>query len=238
MRPSKLRTRRSDAGQRDERPWPLARRGRRLSAARQQPGEHVLGALEVLGHRARGAHRVAVAHGCEQPAVLGVGRRQHLGRMRRCRRSGRSSRPAPRSSRAPALGSASPRRARRAGGCRPGGRRGSPRARPRASSDDSSSARGRPAARVRPRARRRRARPPAAGRRSRASARASRRRRVGRRLGVGHERAAVAPARGEDVTALAERGQRLAQRRAGDPQARAQVALGGQARARAAAGRA
>jgi hypothetical protein len=42
------------------------------SAPRQQSGEHVLGALQVLGHDARGAHRIALAHGREQPAVLAV----------------------------------------------------------------------------------------------------------------------------------------------------------------------
>ena len=55
--------------------------------------------------------------------------------------------------------------------------------------------------------------------------------RVGGRLGVGDERAAAAAAGGEHVAALGQRGQRLAQRRAGDAQPRAQLPLGGQLRA-------
>ena len=47
--------------------------------------------------------RVALARRqSTQPRVLRVGPREHLGRVRRCRRSGRSSRPAPRSSPPPA----------------------------------------------------------------------------------------------------------------------------------------
>ncbi len=53
--------------------------------------------------------------------------------------------------------------------------------------------------------------------------------RVGRRLWVRDERASPAPTRGIHVPALAERRQRLTQRRAGDAQTRAQLALGRQA---------
>ncbi len=42
-------------------------------SAGEQAREHVLGALKVLRHDLRGAHRVALADGGEQAAVLGVG---------------------------------------------------------------------------------------------------------------------------------------------------------------------
>jgi hypothetical protein len=52
-------------------------------------------------------------------------------------------------------------------------------------------------------------------------------RRVGGRQRVGDERAAAATASREHVAALSQSGQRLAERRAGDAEARAQLALGG-----------
>ena len=67
---------------------------------------------------------------------------------------------------------------------------------------------------------------------SRQPASSSARRRLGGRRGLGHERPAAAPARGVEVPALHERRQRLAQRRARDAELPAQLALGGQPRAR------
>ena len=49
-----------------------AGRGRGSSAARQQAREHVLGALQVLGHDSGCAHRVALADRGEQAPMLGV----------------------------------------------------------------------------------------------------------------------------------------------------------------------
>ena len=66
----------------------------------------------------------------------------------------------------------------------------------------------------------------------RASRRAPRRGALVHRRRVGHERAAAAAAHRAQVPALHQRGQRLAQRRAGDPELLAQLALGGQPRAR------
>src|SRR6185437_9568904 len=57
-------------------------------------------------------------------------------------------------------------------------------------------------------------------------------RRVGGRLWLGDERPAAAAADGMQMPALDERGQRLAQRRAGDAELLAQLALRRQARAR------
>ena len=226
----------SRAANRERRAGQLANAGRRRQPPGKQPGEDVLGALQVLAHHARRAHRVALAHRGEQPAVLGVGGARAPRAGGRCGRSGRSSRPAPRSSpRTSRARAAWPRRGRRAGGRRPGGRRRSPRACPSSAAATSSSAS-------------RSARLGALGGEHRdaeldrqalvaglAPLREHLRRgRIRRRLRVGDERAAAAPARREHVPALAERGQRLAQRRARDPQPRAQLALGRQPRSRAA----
>ena len=169
----------------------------------------------------------------EQPAMLGVGGRRAPRADARCARSGRSSRPEPRSSRAPAGRSRSLPRARRAGGRRPGGRRRSRRV------ESSSAARElververRRARRARPRAPRRRPRPRAAGRsvsRHCASICGD-----GGSVGGSGSATNVPPPRPRIAYTCPlwlERGQRLAQRRAGDPQPRAQLALGRQARA-------
>ena len=96
-------------------------RGRRRDVSRprlrrQPPGSRPARMCSVpshvLAHHARGARRVALAHRAQQPAVLLVGGRAAPPAGARCRRSGRSSRPAPRSSPAPAarerVASASP----------------------------------------------------------------------------------------------------------------------------------
>jgi hypothetical protein len=68
------------------------------SAAGEEPGEDVLGALQVLSDGARRAHRIVLANRREQPRCWTF---EELSTSAggRCRRSGRSSRPAPRSSR-------------------------------------------------------------------------------------------------------------------------------------------
>ena len=172
------------------------------------------------------------AHGGEHLRVLLVGPGEQLGRVRdvgdqvghRALRLGHRRRPG--------AGRRPPRRARCASARRPGGRRRSPPAwRP-------SPRRARRAARA-PRARRarRRARRRASSTARRWSQRVApagqqrRRGRVGRRRRLGHERAAAAPARRVQVAALHERGQRLAQRGARDPELAAELALGRQPRA-------
>ena len=116
-------------------------------------------------------------------------------------------------------------------GRRPAGRRGSRRAARRARPPARRARRGPRARPARPPGPRSPPRPPSARRRPRASGQQLRRGRLGRRLRVGHERAAAAAAGRAQMAALAERHQRLAQRRAGDTELRAQLAFGGQARA-------
>ncbi len=128
--------------------------------------------------------------------------------------------------------SAWPRRARRASGCPPGGRRRSPRASPSSVAASSSSAS-------------RSARLGALGREHR-HPHLDRHALIARLApcasicgdggsaggsGSDDERPAAAPARRVQVPALAQRDERLAQRRARDPELRAQLALGRQARA-------
>ena len=183
--------------------------------------------------------RVAAADRGQQPGVLGVGVGQHLGRVgdvgdevaHRALRLGDQGRQA--------------RAARRLGqpdvearvGLAVGGevvQRGRP-SRPRARRAAASSAAARaPAAST--------ATPDLdgqAGVADLAPAREQRRRRrVGRGRALGHEGPAAAAAHGVQVAALAQRGQRLAQRRAGDPEQLAQLALGRQPLAGRAAARA
>ncbi len=210
----------------------FGRSGLRPSGFGQQARQHVLGAVQVVGHdpRAPGSRRRRA-------------RRRGSGRAARCcaaalradagcARSGRSSRPGPRSSRPRAGRCRRPRPARCGSARRRAGRPRSRRA-------------GRPCAR--------RARERAqlvvvgalAGERHRteldrqphvADLAPAREHlvagAVGRRQRIGDERPAAAPAHRVQVAALGQRGERLAQRRAGDAQPRAQLALGRQPRPR------
>ena len=142
-------------------------------------------------------------------------------------RSGRSSGPAPRSSPRPVAARRPTRRSRCGSGCRRGG---TPRT-PGASAIRSISSSRRSSCPASARSAARITAPVSIATRSRGSPRRPRpaaRRRLGQRRPLGDEGAPGPPPQRDQVAALDQGRDRLAQRRAGDPKLAGEVALGGQ----------